>query len=279
MNAATVHTDSFVITPETKVCISLAGKPGQFGTRFHNYLYRRLGLNFIYKSFGIEDLEGAVAGIRALGIRGAAVTMPFKEKAVELVDDLDPDARLIGAINTIVNESGMLFGTNTDWYAVRAVLERAEFKPECRVALAGSGGMAKAAAFALSSLGAKDVRIVARNEATGAKLASRYDWTYSPRLGPADEGFDVLINATPQGTKDAQTLPFDRRTTESSRLVVDAVVSDTRSEWVGIAQAAGVHAISGFEITVEQGRRQFELYTGLTLKDGLVTEAARYAKA
>jgi len=66
------------INKDTQLCISLSGRPGYFGTRFHNFLYRELGLNFIYKAFSTRNLAAAIAGVRALGIRGCALSMPFK---------------------------------------------------------------------------------------------------------------------------------------------------------------------------------------------------------
>ena len=68
-----------MINKDTQLCMSLSGRPGNFGTTFHNYLYQKLGLNFIYKAFTTTDIESAVKGIRALGMRGCAVSMPFKE--------------------------------------------------------------------------------------------------------------------------------------------------------------------------------------------------------
>ena len=73
---------------DTLLCMSLAARPGQFGSRFHNRLYERLGLDYVYKAFTTTDLEGAVRGIRALGVRGCAVSMPFKEAVIPLIDAL-----------------------------------------------------------------------------------------------------------------------------------------------------------------------------------------------
>ncbi len=88
---------------DTQLCMSLSGRPGNFGLRFHNHLYEQLGLNFYYKAFSSQDLPGAVGGIRALGIRGCGVSMPFKEACIALVDELDASAAAIQSINTIVN--------------------------------------------------------------------------------------------------------------------------------------------------------------------------------
>ncbi len=78
-----------MINRDTLLCISLAGRPGNFGTRFHNYLYDKLGLNYLYKAFTTKDIEAAVKGVRALGIRGCAVSMPFKESCIPFLDAIE----------------------------------------------------------------------------------------------------------------------------------------------------------------------------------------------
>src|SRR5258708_25341467 len=95
----------------------IRGDPVSFETRFHNFLYRELRLNFIYKAFTTRDLQAAVGGIRALGIRGCAVSMPFKEACIEFLDELDPSAQGIESVNTIVNTDAHLRGYNTDYTA------------------------------------------------------------------------------------------------------------------------------------------------------------------
>jgi len=104
---------------DTVLCISLAGRPGTFGVRFHNHLYRQLGLDFYYKAMRTDDLPAAVAGIRALGIRGCGVSMPYKEACMALVDEIDPSAAAIESVNTLVNTDGHLKAYNTDYLAVR----------------------------------------------------------------------------------------------------------------------------------------------------------------
>jgi shikimate dehydrogenase len=106
------------INKDTQLCMSLAARPGNFGTRFHNFLHRELGLNFIYKAFTTRDIGSAIGGIRALGIRGCAISMPFKEACIEYLDELDASAKGIMSVNTIVNTDGYLKAYNTDYTAV-----------------------------------------------------------------------------------------------------------------------------------------------------------------
>src|SRR4051812_41150785 len=90
------------IGPATRLCMSLARRPGTFGSRFHNRLYERLGLDFVYKAFTTADLPAAIGGVRALGIRGCAISMPFKEAVIPLLDRLEASAAAIDSVNTVV---------------------------------------------------------------------------------------------------------------------------------------------------------------------------------
>ena len=112
------------INKHTRLCISLAGRPSNIGTRFHNYLYAELGLDYIYKAFTTDDLTAAIAGIRGLGIRGCGVSMPYKEACIPLLDALDPSAKALASVNTIVNDNGFLRGYNTDYLSVQTPHDR-----------------------------------------------------------------------------------------------------------------------------------------------------------
>ena len=89
------------ISKDTALCMSLSGRPGNAGTRFHNFLYNELGLDFVYKAFTTTDITAAVAGIRALGIRGCAISMPWKEDVIPLVDELDASAAAIESVTIV----------------------------------------------------------------------------------------------------------------------------------------------------------------------------------
>ena len=128
-----------ILNKDMQVCISLAGRPSNIGTRFHNFLYDELGLNFVYKAFTTDDLEGAVRGIRALGIRGCSVSMPFKEAIIPLVDNLEPSAVAIESVNTVVNDDGVLTASNTDYEAVAQLLAEHEVDPASARAAARVG--------------------------------------------------------------------------------------------------------------------------------------------
>src|SRR6476469_9061029 len=119
-----------LLNKDTKLCISLAARPSNIGTRFHNYLYDRLGIDFIYKAFTTTDIAAAIGGVRALGIRGCSVSMPFKEDVIALVDHVEPSARAIHSVNTIVNDGGVLTASNTDYLAVERLIAEYGLRPQ-----------------------------------------------------------------------------------------------------------------------------------------------------
>src|SRR5690349_7249188 len=152
-----------ILNKDMTLCISLAGRPSNLGTRFHNYLYDELGLPFVYKAFTTDDIEGAIRGVRALGIRGCSVSMPYKEAVIPLVDLLEQSAAAIESVNTIVNEAGTLTASNTDYEAVAQLLAEHAVDPSSSVLVRGSGGMAKAVVAAFREAGFDDLTVVARN--------------------------------------------------------------------------------------------------------------------
>ncbi|MCR4328432.1 MAG: shikimate 5-dehydrogenase [Patescibacteria group bacterium] len=264
------------INKDTVLCISLAGRPGNFGTRFHNFLYRDLGVNFLYKAFTTNDLEGAVQGIRALGVRGCAISMPFKEAVIPFLDELNPTAKGIMAVNTIVNEKGRLTGYNTDYIAVRELLIKNNVPNTASVAVWGSGGMAKAIVCALRELGFKNCVIIARNDVTGEALAKLYGYKTQKNFVGA---FDVLINATPVGMHpNPDELSFPEETVKKAVFVFDAVLNPMETKLIKLGKSLNKKVISGFTITIIQAREQFKLYTGITPPDDMVEKAAEFAR-
>ncbi len=267
------------LNKDTQLCMSLAGRPGNFGTRFHNFLYRELGLNFVYKAFTTQDLEGAIRGVRALGIRGCAVSMPFKEDCIEFLDELDPSAAGITSVNTIVNTDGYLKGYNTDYIAVFSLLQSHGVSTDLKFALRGSGGMAKAVACALRDAGFSKGTILARNETTGKALASQYAYAWKSELG--EDQPDLLINATPVGMAggaEAEQLAFPEETVRRAACVFDVVALPPETPLIRLARSLGKPVISGTEVIALQAVEQFALYTGQRPAPELVERAAAFAR-
>jgi shikimate dehydrogenase len=262
---------------DTKLCMSLSGRPGNAGSRLHNHLYEQLGLDYVYKAFSTTDLPAAIGGIRALGIRGSAVSMPFKEAVIPLIDAIEPSARAIDSVNTIVNDDGVLTGHNTDYVAVRDLLGRHGVDPAMPFVLRGSGGMAKAVVAALRDSGFGEGLIVARNAAAGQALADHYG--YGWRADLPDRAAPLLVNVTPLGMEgtDADTLAFPEAMIAGCTIAFDVVAQPAETPFIRAARGAGKAIVSGAEVIVLQAVEQFVLYTGIRPTAEMVYAAALFA--
>ena len=262
---------------DTRLCMSLAGRPGNFGTRFHNYLYEALGLNYVYKAFTTQDLPAAVGGIRALGIRGCAVSMPFKEAVIPLVDELRASAAAIESVNTIVNDGGVLQAYNTDYQAIRVLAGEHALNPEWTVSVRGSGGMGKAVASALRDAGFTRGTVVARNERTGRALAERLGWQWARTPVAAD----LLVNVTPVGMAggpEERELSFAADLIAQARFVFDVVALPAETPLIVEARRQAKPVLTGLDVIGLQALEQFVLYTGVRPTREQVQAAVAWAR-
>jgi shikimate dehydrogenase len=249
---------------ETVLCMSLAGRPGTFGVRFHNHLYEQMGLNYYYKAMTTTDLPAAVGGIRALGIRGCGVSMPFKEACIALVDEMDASAAAIESINTLVNTDGRLKAYNTDYLAIRQLIDSHQLDRQMTFALRGSGGMAKAVASAFRDAGFKHGTLIARNAQTGQALASHLGYGWQAELGELRP--QMLVNVTPigmSGGPEADELAFEVAAIEAATTLFDVVALPAQTPMVQLGQRLGKQVITGLEVIAIQAVEQFVLYTGV----------------
>ena len=259
---------------DTRLCMSLSARPGNFGSRFHNRLYELTGLDYVYKSFSTTDLAAAVGGIRALNIRGCAISMPFKEAVIPMLDGLAGSATAIDSVNTIVNDDGRLTGYNTDYAAVVELI--ADIDPSTPFVLRGSGGMAKAVAAALRDAGFANGTIIARNEAVGRELAALYGFAWSAEL---DNGARLLINVTPIGMTggDEDQLAVPEAMIDRAEIAFDVVQYPPETRFLSMARGLGKRVITGTQVATIQALEHFVLYTGVRPTPEQVQEAADYA--
>lgn len=267
-----------ILNKDMTLCISLAGRPSNIGTRFHNYLYDELGLNFIYKAFTTTDIDSAIAGVRALNIRGCSVSMPFKEAVIPLVDTIEESASAIESVNTIVNQDGALTASNTDYEAVSELLARHRVDPGLSVLVRGSGGMAKAVVAAFRAAGFDDLTVLARNATAGEAIASKYGYravTEDP--GP---GCAVIVNVTPLGMvgSDAAAYAFPPAHIAAAQTVFDVVAFPSETPLVRAARDAGASVITGADVIALQAAEQFAKYTGVRPSREQVERASTFSR-
>ena len=263
-----------------QVCISLAARPTNLGTRFHNFLYDELELNFVYKAFTTQDLQGTVTGMRALGFRGASISMPFKEAIIPMLDDLETSAKAIDSVNTVVNNNGVLTGSNTDFEAVLTLLNSSSIDRSSQVLVRGSGGMAKAVVAAFKQAGFENLTLTARNKETGSSLATQFGYTFDEQA-LANASFDLLVNVTPIGMPGANEveLAFTKELIAAADTVFDVVATPAETPLIAEARSQGKNLITGAEVHALQAALQFEKYTGVKLGPEQIARASEFSRA
>jgi shikimate dehydrogenase len=255
-----------VIDASTKICC-LIGDPVEhsFSPLIHNAGYQALGINYVYVPFRVKDIKRAIEGIRGLGIRGASITIPHKTTALKYLDKIDPLAEAIGAVNTIVNDDGVLTGYNTDGDGALKALEAVTTLRGKKAVLIGGGGAASAIAVGLKKKGVKLV-VLNRTEARARKLAKKVNAEGFGGLNKLSEiaSAEILINATSVGMwpkTDRSVIPKDLL---HNRLTVFDIVYNPRETRLLIeARERGCAVVYGDKMLLYQAARQFELFTGL----------------
>ncbi len=228
----------------------------------HNAAFRQTGHNGVYVALHVTDLPGAVAGIRALGIRGCSVTIPHKVAVIDLLDHVDPMARRIGAVNTIVNEAGRLCGFNSDSPgAMAALLEKTPVVLR-RVAVVGAGGAARALAHGITEHGGQ-LTIVNRSQDKGRRLADELQCDFCPLVDFSGVDYDILINTTSVGmVPHPDQMPVSHACLRPGMTVMDIVYNPLETRLLSAAREAGCTVVDGVAMFVHQGAFQFEHWTG-----------------
>ncbi|GAB6904671.1 Shikimate dehydrogenase [Desulfosarcina cetonica] len=230
----------------------------------HNAAFHAIGVDGVYVAFPVKDLAGAVAGMRALHLGGISVTLPHKVAIMDLLDEVEPTARRIGAVNTVVNADGRLVGFNSDSPgAMTALMEQTPIDGK-QVAVLGAGGAARAVAYGVKLHGGR-LLIVNRDTAKGGRLAAELD---GDCMAPADftgDGIDILINTTPLGmTPDVDRTPVSDDCLRPGMTVMDIVYNPLETRLLRTARAIGCRVVDGVAMFVHQGAIQFERWTGKT---------------
>jgi shikimate dehydrogenase len=240
----------------------------------HNAAFCATGFNGVYAAIRVKDIRLAVAGFRSLGLRGASITLPHKETVMACLDYIDPWARRIKAVNTLVNENGTLKGFNTDWSGALKALEQKVAVAGRRVGVIGAGGAARAVAHGVMSAGGA-VRLFNRTTEKGSALAAELGVAFTP-LGQFDaEGIEILVNTTSAGmAPQTEESPVPREQLRPDMVVMDIVYHPLRTRLLREAEAAGCATIDGLAMLVHQGALQFELWTGMTAPIDIMRMAA-----
>ncbi len=264
----------------TKI-VGVIGHPikHSFSPLMHNLAFELTGLNYIYLPFDVPPsaMKDAIKGMTALGIKGFNVTIPLKEKVLLMMKDVSEEASIVGAINTIINDDGILRGYNTD---VNGVIESLNpFKEElagAKVSVIGAGGAARSAIYALiRHFKVGHISIINRTDQIGESLKEYFSTKMlfssikSYPLMPPDliEVFrdsKLIINTTPMGMHpqiddSATTI---KESFVKGQIVFDVVYNPVKTKLLRLAESQGATIVTGLKMFIEQGAKSFELITG-----------------
>ncbi len=250
----------------------------------HNAAFEHFNLPFVYLTFDVlaQDLDAAIEGMRALSIRGFSVTTPHKVKVMEWLDEIDPMALKIGAVNTVVNDNGCLTGYNTDGDgALRALTEITPVQGK-KIMLLGAGGAARAIGTALVAAGA-DLLIVNRTADKAVSLAANIGAQAIgvEQLSDYLPQAEIIYNATTVGmSPESQETPIPTTHLRPEMIVIDAIYHPLRTQLLEDAARAGCKTIAGSRMLLWQAVRQFQLFTNSerdpsqVMQDALITKLA-----
>lgn len=287
------------ITGRTKI-IGIFGYPiaHTLSPLMHNAVFEFLGLDYCYIPFEVRrgSLSDAVKAIRALNIRGINVTVPYKEEIIPYLDEISREARMIGAVNTVVVRKGLLIGYNTDGLGfARAFREGSGFSlRNKKILLLGAGGAARAVAVQSALSGAKEILIANRTFSKGEELAGHIS-----RLFPACKALplmykkevlkgsiscmDVLINATSLGMHPKDPLPIPQDLLNPPMVVYDLIYNPPTTGLLRAARKVGARGINGMGMLLYQGALSFGIWTGkrppIDLMKRVLIKALRPSKA
>lgn len=231
--------------------------------------------NYSYTLLPVQSgkLYFAVEAIKGLDFRGVNVTIPHKSMIMHYLDAIDSDAMIIGAVNTVVNDGGILTGYNTDVVGFLAALAEANFMPEdCHAIILGAGGAARAVLWGLCKRRAEYVAIGARNQQKAETLAKDFlqqgnvegfDW-FSDDFKDLMRSADILINTTPLGMfpNVDDMPPVDLKLLPEGALVYDIVYNPFETKLLKTAKELGLPTLSGMSMLLLQGQESYRLYTG-----------------
>lgn len=272
--------------------VALLGYPVEHSLSplMHNAAFAAAGLDLVYLAFAVSPgaLPAALAGLRSLGLHGANVTVPHKEKVMDYLDAIDPAAARIGAVNTIVNEGGRLVGYNTDGSGFLRSLTEVGFDPAGkRAVILGAGGAARAVAFALAGAGCGELAIANRTPGRALALTAALEGYAHPVKALSLEGMelrewlaraDLVVNTTCVGMwPRVEAIPLPAGWLRAGQWVYDLVYNPLETCLLREARRQGCQAVSGLGMLLYQGAEAFTLWTGRPAPVKVMDSALREA--
>lgn len=242
----------------------------------HNVAFQKHGIVAHYESFDIQppDLQKAIEGMKAIGIAGFNVTVPYKVSVIQYLDEIDEEAERLGAVNTVINRDGRLFGTNTDGRGyLHALMNKVgQDLSDKSVLVIGAGGAARGVAITLDHHGVHRIDIANRTMAKANELirdgvshtTSKQPLTLEKAMRQLGN-YDVIINTTPVGMfPNVDEMPMYLNELKRGTLLSDLIYNPIRTKWLQEGEKRGATVLDGVGMFVGQGALAFELWTGIS---------------
>jgi 3-dehydroquinate dehydratase / shikimate dehydrogenase len=227
-----------------------------------NTAFHRETVNAVYLALQTAKLNDLLTVVREVPLSGLSVTMPLKQEVLKHLENMDPVSAQVGACNTIVRaHDGKLYGFTTDVGGIVRPLEKRLSLKGAKILVLGAGGAARAAVFGLAAKGA-EVLILNRTPQTAQKLAREAKAKSIRRELVAKSKFDVIVNATAVGMHGVKQNHILEPNEINARLVFDLVYNPVETPLLRMAREKGIPVVTGVEMFVQQGARQFEIWTG-----------------
>ena len=227
-----------------------------------NTAFRRETVNAVYLALQATKINDLLKLVHDIPIQGLSVTMPLKQEILPHLEKTDPLSAKIGACNTVLRaQDGKLYGFNTDVAGITGPLEKRISLRDAKILVLGAGGAARAAVFGLRDKGA-EVFILNRTAETAQKLARQASAKTIKKEALAKTTFDAIVNATPIGMAGIKGQQILEAKDLNTKLVFDLVYNPLETPLLRLARQKGIPIITGIEMFVQQGARQFEIFTG-----------------
>jgi 3-dehydroquinate dehydratase/shikimate dehydrogenase len=226
-----------------------------------NTAFRRETVNAVYLALQASKLSDLLKLVHEIPIQGLSVTMPLKQEILAHLEKTDPLSAKIGACNTVLRQDGKLYGFNTDVAGITGPIEKRMSLRGAKALVLGAGGAARAAVFGMRDKGA-EVFILNRTAETAQKLAKQSGSKAIKKDALAKTTFDLIVNATPIGMAGVKGAPILDAADLNTKLVFDLVYNPLETPLLRLARQRSIPIITGIEMFVQQGARQFEIFTG-----------------
>lgn len=244
-----------------------------FSPQIHSLIFKEININGYYHVFEVNknDLKDAVLGFKALKVKGVNVTIPYKVKAMQYLDEISKEAEDIGAVNTICFRDGKTIGYNTDYYGFGRMLNKANIEVKNKSAvILGTGGAAKAVVQYLKDQDISQITFISRNPKQVSDSFKKYNTISYDDVKNMDSK-DIVINTTPCGMyPNIETSPFNKNDLAKFKAAVDLIYNPQETLFLKYAKEYGAKAIDGLYMLVGQAIKAEELWNGVQIKDELV---------